>query len=95
MHGPINVKNPRLYAPSGEQLSLCGKMVKDETFLTGCLENEHVEGDIDVDVAPINARSMCFMHRSFPMANFGTDDVLSDIPSCNDLTLILLTWRKW
>jgi hypothetical protein len=29
------------------------------------------------------------------MANFGTDDVLSDIPSCNDLTLILLTWRKW
>ena len=54
MHGPINVKNPKLYAPTGDQLSLYGKMDTDEKFLTGCLENEQVEGDIDVEVATIN-----------------------------------------
>jgi len=31
-------------------------MHTDETFLTGCLENENVESNTEVDVAAINAK---------------------------------------
>jgi hypothetical protein len=38
-------------------------MLTDKMFLTGCLENENVEGDINVDAAPINAEDEKHMFR--------------------------------
>jgi hypothetical protein len=44
--------------------------------LTGFLENENVEGNIELDVATINVEDEKHVHRSFPKANFGTDGVM-------------------
>jgi hypothetical protein len=63
------LKNPKLYARTGDQPSFSGQIYTDKTFLAGCLENENVEGDIEADVTKIDAKDENHVFRAQTFTN--------------------------